>query len=181
MPSTSVIGRRGVLAGAAAAVALAAVPALAAPRPPSRRALSLAHLHTGEKLDLIYWADGRYQPGALRRIEWLLRDFRTDEVHPIDPRLLDLLAAVRQRLRTRAPIQVISAYRSPLTNAMLASLSESVAPNSLHMAGRAIDVRLPGRPLWAVRQVATALRAGGVGYYPRSQFVHLDVGSVRHW
>jgi uncharacterized protein YcbK (DUF882 family) len=161
--------------------AFAAAPALAAPRPMPRRALSFAHLHTGETLDLIYWADGRYQPGALRRIDWLLRDFRTDEVHPIDPRLLDVLAALRQRLRMRAPFQVISAYRSPATNAMLASMSETVATNSLHMEGRAIDIRLPGRPLWAVRQAALALRAGGVGYYPRSQFVHLDVGGVRRW
>jgi uncharacterized protein YcbK (DUF882 family) len=176
-----VLGRRQILAAAAAAASFVAAPALAAPRMPSRRALSFAHLHTGERLDLVYWAEGHYQPLALQRINWLLRDFRTDEVHPIDPRLLDVLAALRRRLRFRGPIEVISAYRSPITNAMLASQSESVATNSLHMDGRAIDIRLPGRPLWAVRQTALALHAGGVGYYPRSRFVHLDVGNVRHW
>ncbi len=181
MAFTPDIGRRRLLAAAAAVAAFTAVPAWAMPRPLPRRALSFAHLHTGETLDLVYWADGHYQPAALRRINWLLRDFRTDEVHPIDPRLLDVLAALRQRLRARGPFQVVSAYRSPATNAMLASLSEAVAPNSLHMAGRAIDIRLPGRPIWAVRQAAMALRAGGVGYYPRSNFVHVDVGSVRHW
>jgi uncharacterized protein YcbK (DUF882 family) len=181
MSTASDPGRRRFLAAAAAMATFAAAPALAAPRPPQRRALAFAHLHTGETLDLVYWADGRYRFGALRRIDWLLRDYRTDEVHPIDPRLLDLLATLRQHLRLRAPIQVVSAYRSPATNAMLASLSESVATNSLHMAGRAIDIRVPGRPTAAVRQVALAMKAGGVGYYPRSDFVHLDVGSIRHW
>ena len=183
MEHAPVLGRRQFIAATvvAAAAGMIAAPALAGPRMPSRRALSFAHLHTGERLDLVYWADGRYQPGALGRINWLLRDFRTDEVHPIDPRLLDLLAALRRRLRLRTPIEVISAYRSPVTNALLASFSEGVATNSLHMQGRAIDVRLPGRPLWAVGRAALALRAGGVGYYPRSQFVHLDVGAVRHW
>jgi uncharacterized protein YcbK (DUF882 family) len=176
-----VLGRRQVLAAVAAAASFVAAPALAAPRMPSRRALSFANLHTGERLDLVYWADGRYQPGALRRIDWLLRDFRTDEMHPIDPRLLDVLAALRRRLRLRGPFEVVSAYRSPATNAMLASQSEAVASNSLHMDGRAIDIRVVGRPLWAVRQAALALKAGGVGYYPHSKFVHLDVGSVRHW
>ena len=110
-----------------------------------------------------------------------MRDFRNDAVHPIDPHLIDLLAVLRQRLGAHAPIQVLSAYRSPATNAMLASMSEGVATNSLHLQGRAIDIRLPGRPLSAVRRAALVLRGGGVGYYPRSNFVHLDVGSVRRW
>ena len=176
------LGRRRFLGIAGAALAGGiAMPAEAARRLLAPRTLAFQNLHTGEKLNTVYFADGRYLPDAMRHIDWLLRDFRTDEVHPIDPRLLDLLAALRRRLRLRTPIEVISAYRSPVTNALLASFSEGVATNSLHMQGRAIDVRLPGRPLWAVRRAALALRAGGVGYYPRSQFVHLDVGAVRHW
>jgi uncharacterized protein YcbK (DUF882 family) len=184
MPSAPEWGRRRFLVqGAAAALCSLTAPlaAVASPRPPSRRVLAFDHLHTGERLDVVYWVDGSYRPGALSRINWLLRDFRDNTVHPIDPRLLDLLAAVRQRLGVHAPFQVISAYRSPATNAMLASMSEGVATNSLHLRGRAIDVRVPGRPLSAVRRVALGLRGGGVGYYPRSNFVHLDVGEVRRW
>lgn len=181
MQSAPEWGRRQFLVLATTAAAGLAAPAWAAPRLPQRRTLALGHLHTGETLDLVYWADGRYQPGALRRIAWLLRDFRTDETHPIDPILIDLMAALRARLRTRGPLLVLSAYRSPATNAMLASMSEGVATNSLHMVGSAIDIRVPGRPLGAVRQAAMAFKAGGVGYYPRSDFLHLDVGPVRHW
>jgi uncharacterized protein YcbK (DUF882 family) len=184
MPSAPEWGRRRFLAqGAAAALCALAAPAaaLASPRPPLRRVLAFDHLHTGERLDIVYWANGHYQPGALKRIDWLLRDFRDDAVHPIDPRLLDLLAALRQRLGVHGPLQVISAYRSPATNAMLASMSEGVATNSLHLEGRAIDIRVPGRPLSAVRRAALALKGGGVGYYPRSNFVHVDVGGVRRW
>jgi uncharacterized protein YcbK (DUF882 family) len=176
------LGRRKFLAlTAASAASLVAAPAFAMPRMPQSRTLAFQQLHTGEKLDVVYWAEGRYQPGALRRIDWLLRDFRSEDVHPIDPRLLDLLTVLRQRLGTSAPFQVISGYRSPATNAMLASMSEGVATNSLHMQGQAIDIRLPGRPLAALHRTALSLRAGGVGYYPRSNFVHVDVGAVRHW
>jgi uncharacterized protein YcbK (DUF882 family) len=182
MDLSHIRGRRQVLTTVATAAAcVVAAPALALPRMPQRRILTFDHLHTGERLDVVYWADGHYQPGALRRINWLLRDFRTGEVHPIDPRLLDLLAALRQALRLRAPYQVVSGYRSPATNAWLASMSEGVATNSLHMQGQAIDITVPGRPLWAVRRVAMMLRGGGVGYYPRSNFIHLDVGRVRYW
>ncbi|HXQ52070.1 MAG TPA: DUF882 domain-containing protein [Stellaceae bacterium] len=182
MPSAPELGRRRFLVqGAAASLCFLAAPAIATPRAPLRRVVAFDHLHTGERLDIVYWADGHYQPGALRRINWLLRDFRNDAVHPIDPHLIDLLAVLRQRLGAHAPIQVLSAYRSPATNAMLASMSEGVATNSLHLQGRAIDIRLPGRPLSAVRRAALVLRGGGVGYYPRSNFVHLDVGSVRRW
>ncbi len=182
MDFTEICGRRQVLGTVAAAAAcMVAAPALALPRMPGRRILAFDHLHTGESLDVVYWADGHYQPGALHRINWLLRDFRTDQVHPIDPHLLDLLTALRQQLRVRAPFQVVSGYRSPATNAWLASLTEGVATNSLHMQGQAIDISVPGRPLWAVRRVALGLRGGGVGYYPRSHFVHLDVGRVRYW
>jgi uncharacterized protein YcbK (DUF882 family) len=175
-------GRRKFFALAAgAALSAIAAPAYAIPRIAPRRALAFHHLHTGEALDVTYWAQGHYQPDALHRINRLLRDFRTGDVYPIDRRLLDVLAALHQRLRSRAPFLVVSGYRSPATNAMLASLSEGVATNSLHLDGRAIDVRLPDRPLGTLHSAALGLQAGGVGYYPHSDFVHLDVGPVRRW
>lgn len=173
------------LAAAAAAGLIAApsfaTPALAVPRLRPERALAFHHLHTGESLNVVYWADGRYVPEATHRIAYLLRDFRTDEVHPIDPKLLDLLARLRTQLRSRSPYLVIGGYRSPATNAMLRETTEGVAASSLHMAGRAIDLRVPDRSLAAVRRVALGLKAGGVGYYPRSDFVHVDVGPIRRW
>jgi uncharacterized protein YcbK (DUF882 family) len=185
MQSTLLWGRRRFLAAAASAAAaaacVAAAPAVAMPHLRLTRSLAFEHLHTGERLNVVYWVEGRYQPDALERIDRLLRDFRTDDTHPIDTRLLDLLAALRDRLLTRAPLQVVSGYRSPATNAWLASLTEGVATNSLHMAGRAIDIRVPGRRLGAVRRAALGLHDGGVGFYPRSNFVHLDTGRPRRW
>ena len=174
--------RRHFLGLAAAAVTgLIAASALALPRGPARRALAFHNLHTGESLDLVYWAEGRYLPGAKSRIDHLLRDFRTDTVHPIDPKLLDLLAALRRRLRSSRPYLVISGYRSPETNAMLHAATEGVATNSLHMVGQAIDIRIPGRSLSTLHRAALAMRAGGVGYYPHSDFIHVDVGRLRRW
>jgi uncharacterized protein YcbK (DUF882 family) len=174
--------RRRILALVAGAlVAAVATPASAALRLDQRRTLSFRHLHTGESLEATYWVDGHYQPGELERINRLLRDFRTGEVYPINPELLDLLVALRRRLQSRAPFQVISGYRSPATNAMLASLTEGVSINSLHLYGQAIDIRLPDRSLGMVHRAALSLHGGGVGYYPRSDFIHLDVGRVRRW
>jgi uncharacterized protein YcbK (DUF882 family) len=176
------VGRRQFL-GFAGAVALTgfSLPAKAARRIVQPRALAFQNLHTGEKLSTVYWADGRYLPDALRHINWLLRDFRTDDIHPIDPALLDLLTDLHARLETREPFHVISGYRSPQTNTMLASLSDGVAQASFHLQGQAIDVRVPGRRLQHVRAAALALRRGGVGYYPHSDFVHVDTGPVRRW
>ena len=172
--------RRRLLKFGLAAITSAAVwPAEA--RVIDRRRLSFENLHTGERLDTVYWVNGAYQPGALRAINVLLRDFRTGDVYPIDRKLLDLLVRLRARLNTAAPIQVISGYRSPETNAMLASYSDGVAAGSLHMSGMAIDIRVPGRSLRSVHRVALAMAEGGVGYYPRSDFVHVDTGSVRRW
>lgn len=188
MEETKRHARRDVLglAAAAATGVIAApgfaTPALALPRMRlPERALAFHHLHTGESLDVVYWADGRYVPEATHRIAYLLRDFRTDAVHPIDPKLLDLLARLRTQLRSRSPYLVIGGYRSPETNEMLRETTEGVAANSFHMAGRAIDLRMPDRALAAVRRVALGLKAGGVGYYPRSDFVHVDVGPIRRW
>ena len=107
--------------------------------------------------------------------------FRSGEVHQIEPKLLDLLALLRARLETIEPLSVISGYRSPKTNAALHEASSGVASNSLHMQGMAIDIRVPGRALAAARTAALDMRVGGVGYYPKSNFVHVDVGRVRRW
>lgn len=145
------------------------------------RSLSLTNRHTGESVSADYWVDGWYHPDALAEINHVMRDFRTDEVQPIDRELLDLLYQVRTKLGSDAGIEFSSAYRSPKTNAALRRRHRGVARNSLHMQGKAIDIRLPGQRLRNVRNAAKSLRAGGVGYYPRSGFVHLDVGTVRYW
>lgn len=185
MSGAECVGRRRFL-GIAGAAAVAGVvgstfPAEAAPFVPTPRALAFDNLHTGERLKTVYWQDGRYLPDAMHDINWLLRDFRVDRIHPIDPQLLDLLAALHARLDTASPFEVISGYRSPETNAMLASTTDGVAQNSLHMAGQAIDIRVRGRHLRYVRAAALSLRRGGVGYYPHSDFVHVDTGRVRTW
>jgi uncharacterized protein YcbK (DUF882 family) len=145
------------------------------------RALAFRNLHTGESVDVVYWADGQPDNGALREIDWVLRDFRTGEARPMDRRLLDLLWRLRTTLDTTEPYEVISGYRSPRTNAMLRRQSRSVSRVSLHMQAMAIDIRVPERSLTAVREAALALRLGGVGYYAASDFVHVDVGRVRFW
>lgn len=145
------------------------------------RALAFRNLHTDETVDVIYRADGQLDQGALREIDWVLRDFRTGEARQVDRRLLDLLWRLRSALDTTEPYEVISGYRSPATNAMLRREGRGVSRGSLHMQARAIDVRVPDRPLTALRDAALALRLGGVGYYAASNFVHVDVGRVRFW
>jgi uncharacterized protein YcbK (DUF882 family) len=147
---------------------------------PPRR-LGFVHLHTGEHIDAVYWEDGHYLPDALERIAWVLRDFRANEAHPMDLELLDTLSRLRSRLKAREPFHVISAYRSPKTNEMLRQRGSAVAANSLHLYGRAIDIRIPGVNLSALHTAALGLRAGGVGLYTRTEFVHVDNGRVRRW
>ena len=167
--------------------ALAAAPARAAVDPAAGaagpRALALAHTHTGERLQLVYADEQHYLPAALGTLNHFLRDHYSGEVGLIDPRLFDLLHQVRQRLGGPAgPFEVISGYRCPATNQRLRETrGGGVAQRSLHMDGRAIDVRLRGVSLAELRDAARALQAGGVGYYPREQFVHLDTGRLRHW
>ena len=136
-----------------------------------------------ESVDVVYWADGRYLPDALGQIDRVLRDHRTNEARSIDRNVLDLLFELRARLKTDRPFHVISGYRSPESNAYLRGLSRTsgVARLSQHMLGRAIDVRLPGLDIEAIRDAALAMRRGGVGFYPESDFVHVDVGRVRKW
>ncbi len=139
------------------------------------------NLHTGEFLDAVYRIDGRYVPAELTRVDWVLRDYRTGEVREIDRSLLDLLSALRDTLGTGEPFEVISGYRSAATNALLAATTGGVARHSLHVVGMAIDIRVPGRSLEVLRAAAKSLHGGGVGYYPKSDFVHVDVGRVRYW
>lgn len=167
------------LAGTVAASAvLSPAPVLAAV---TERRLSFHHTHTREDLSLAYASVVGYRPDALERIDLFLRDFRTGDVHAIDPPLLDLLNDLSALIGTSEPFHVISGYRSPRTNAMLRSRSEGVARHSLHMDGRAIDIRLPDVPLRQLRDAAVALARGGVGYYPGSDFVHVDTGRIRTW
>jgi uncharacterized protein YcbK (DUF882 family) len=145
------------------------------------RALELYHLHTGESLNATYWENGSYLPDALAEINRLLRDFRTDTVFPIAPPLLDLLCNLHAALGATRPFQIISGYRSPQTNTFLAAHTEGVARHSLHMDGMAVDINIDGVALTHLRDAALALGGGGVGYYPQSQFVHVDIGRVRSW
>jgi uncharacterized protein YcbK (DUF882 family) len=181
--SESVLSRRGFLKLGAAALLAASVPgkALANIASTPERTLSFYHLHTGEQLNATYWADGSYQQQGLAEIYNLLRDFRTGVVNPIDTQLLDLLHDLALKLDVNKPFHVISGYRSPKTNAMLAKNSSGVAKHSLHMDGLAVDIRLPGRDLSSLHRAALSMKAGGVGYYPVSDFVHVDVGRVRQW
>ena len=145
------------------------------------RRLVLHNLHTAEKLDAVYWEDGRYVPDAVAAANKLLRDYRNGAEHPIDLRLFDLLHEVRGKLDSSQPFQVISGYRSPQTNAILHERSHQVASGSLHMQGMAMDVRVEGVALDHLHRVALDQKAGGVGLYPTSNFVHMDVGRVRQW
>jgi uncharacterized protein YcbK (DUF882 family) len=143
--------------------------------------IALLNLHTDERLDIEYFRDGAYVPEALLAIEVLLRDFRTGERHAIDPSLMDYLHQVAQSLGTDPAFRVISGYRSPQTNAHLHEQSTGVAKHSLHIEGRAIDVRMPGVDCAALAAHALDLKRGGVGYYRASDFVHLDTGAFRTW
>ena len=146
------------------------------------RRLSFNHLHTNERTALVYAVGGDFVPRALDHLNHFLRDHYTQEVGQMDPELYNLLHAVRRELSTELPFDVISGYRSPHTNETLRTTrGGGVAKRSLHMDGKAIDVRLPGVPLADLRDAALSLGMGGVGFYPREQFVHVDTGPVRRW
>jgi uncharacterized protein YcbK (DUF882 family) len=145
------------------------------------RKLSFYNTHTEETLDVAYCVRERYRPDALQGINHILRDHRTGEVAPIDPALLDLLHTLSRKIGTTSPFHIISGYRSPVTNDMLRDRSRNVARNSLHMEGKAVDIRLPDCDLGSLRQAALDLKKGGVGFYPGPNFVHVDVGRVRFW
>lgn len=147
----------------------------------SPRALSFYNLHTGESLHTTYWEEGVYHAEALKEINHLLRDHRTGGVIDMDVELLDLLHDIRNRTGTQQAFNVISGYRSPKTNAMLNQQTSGVAKKSLHMVGKAIDINLPGFQLADLRKVALQQKRGGVGFYPKSNFIHVDTGRVRYW
>jgi len=155
--------------------------ALAKPVSRGERIVAVHNLHTGEALEAHYWRDGAYDAAVLAQVNHVLRDHRSGEVHEMDPRLLDQLYLLQRSVGVERPFEIISGYRSPATNARLRQASSGVAKRSLHMQGRAMDIRLPGCGLKRLREEALALKAGGVGYYPRSGFVHIDTGRVRFW
>jgi uncharacterized protein YcbK (DUF882 family) len=173
--------------GTFAAAVFAATPraahaeAAAPSAPAGKRLLTFHNTHTGESLSVEYCREGRYCAEGLARVNHVLRDHRNGAVHPIDPQLLDILHDVAERSDREAEFEVISGYRSPASNALLHARSSGVARRSLHMDGRAIDVRLVGYDLARLRDRALDLRRGGVGYYRASRFVHLDTGRVRTW
>ncbi len=173
--------RRRFVATLAGALPILAVPRSVWARSTGARALKFVHTHTGERLSVEYFGSGAYVPEALTTVNHFLRDFRTGDEHPIDPRLLDLLHHLTDLTGSTRPFQVISGYRSPATNDLLRHRSEGVASGSLHMKGQAIDIRLADVPLATLRGAALATRGGGVGYYPASDFVHVDTGRVRVW
>jgi uncharacterized protein YcbK (DUF882 family) len=149
---------------------------------PATRALAFRSLHTGEEVKATYLRDNILQPEGVQTLNHVLRDWRSGEVWDMDPQLFDLLYALRRRMDSSAPFELISGYRSPSTNATLAAKSNGgVAKRSLHMQGRATDIRLPERDLKALHKTALALQAGGVGLYSKSGFLHVDTGRVRQW
>ncbi len=176
------ISRRQLLLGVAAATASSyASSSLAKLIVPGDRVLSLYNQHTGESVKATYWADGEFIAEELAAINKVLRDHRTGEVTDIDINLLDQLNLLQAKVGSSGRYEIISAYRSPKSNAKLYQSTEGVATNSYHMYGRAIDVRLPGIELKQLHAAAINMHAGGVGYYPKSRFIHLDSGDVRRW
>jgi uncharacterized protein YcbK (DUF882 family) len=148
---------------------------------PVEKSVAIYNINTGEQLSTVYWCRGQYVPQALQEIAYLLRDYHVNEVKAIDPQLLDLLYTLGQLLETVTSFHVLSGYRSPATNAALRRSNRTVAVQSLHVEGKAVDIRLPGRDTARVRQAAVALQAGGVGHYPRKNCLHVDTGPVRYW
>ncbi len=173
--------RRKFLTGLASFSALALAAPATALADREERVLSFFHTHTSDRLTVPYFADGCYIFESLVRLDRFLRDHRTGEEHRIDPALFDLLHDLRQATGARKPFQVISAYRSPRTNEILHTASRGVARRSLHLSGRAIDVRLSDVSSGVLRDAAKELARGGVGYYRKSDFVHVDTGRVRAW
>lgn len=184
------MGRRRFLSfGLAAASALALPTVFAAPRSAEAavpaagavRRLNLHNVNTGERFNEVYWANGAYRQEALRKLDLLLRDHRAGAVQRFDPKLFDLLAQLHGRMESSEPFHVICGYRSRQTNAVARRRSRGVAKDSYHTRAMAIDVFLPDRGLKGLMQEAKLMKAGGVGYYPRSNFVHVDTGPVRSW
>ncbi len=179
------VSRRSILAGGLITLASSFIPrkAISAVKDllVPERSLFLYNSYTGEKLQADYWSNGQYLTDVLVEINHLFRDHLTETIETIDTNLLDLLFALKEKLNISEPFHIISGYRSPQTNAKLRKRKRGVAKNSLHMYGKAVDIRVPGYSIKGLKLAAMDLQAGGVGYYPRAGFVHLDVGEVRYW
>lgn len=179
------ISRRGIL-GVFAATAVVAAPVSANAFGILRGAGDIRRIRmysprTGESIDTVYWVEGKYIRDALNEVNIFMRDWRTGEAIGVDPRMIDIAAASHRLLQTNEPYMMLSGYRSPKTNAMLRSRSSGVARNSLHQVGQAGDLRLKSRSVAQMSRAAQSCRAGGVGKYSRSNFVHMDCGPVRTW
>jgi uncharacterized protein YcbK (DUF882 family) len=181
--SSSLLGRRRLLGLGLAAAASSLVPATswASQSPAGDRALTFYNTHTDEKLNATYFRGSSFDKGALQDINHILRDFRTGDVHPIDLQLLDLLTELHRKTGSKQPFQIISGYRSPKTNSMLSAESNGVAKRSMHLDGKAIDIRLADVKLQDLHATAVGMKRGGVGMYMASNFVHVDTGRVRYW
>lgn len=180
-PDRSGLSRRQFARTLVGAAGLALIPRAGAQAAAEPRVLAFLNLHTREELSLVYSDGEGYRADALTRFDALLRDFRTEQVHPIDPVLFDILHQLHAATGSREPYHVICGYRSPVTNRMLHDTGRGVAVHSLHVVGRAIDVRLPDVSTARLRDAGLAAARGGVGYYAASDFVHLDTGRVRRW
>jgi uncharacterized protein YcbK (DUF882 family) len=145
------------------------------------RVLSLYNLHYKEDLHTVYYRNGEYIPDSLKEINHIFRDHYNGRVKNIDLKLIDFLYAIRKNLNSTKPFHIISGYRTKKTNSYLSTFKGGVSKNSLHIKGMAVDIRMPGFKLRDLRRAAYELKAGGVGYYPKSNFVHVDVGRVRYW
>lgn len=145
------------------------------------KSLKLYNIHTQESVNVIYWKNGIYLKDSLNKLNSFLRDFRTGGITKIDTKLLDTLFNIHQKSGSTNPINIISGYRSPKTNDFLHKTTNGVAKKSFHTLGQAIDIRIPGIPLKKLRDLAKEEKLGGVGYYPKSDFIHIDSGKVRYW
>lgn len=143
--------------------------------------IAFRNAHTGDSFSGVYRVGDKYLPDAFERMNYVLRDHRNDEIFPMDPRIVDLVKILHDRTRSNDPLEILSGYRSPKTNSMLRHASTGVARNSMHMYGQAMDIRLPHYKTSKIRDLARRMKAGGVGYYPKSDFVHVDTGKVRSW
>ena len=180
---THILRRDFIKLGLFTAAAFTPMSAIAASDPRSDRFKNLAfyNTHTHERLAVCYCRNGTYDRKALTQINYILRDHRSKEIKAIDPRLLDLLHTLSLKTKSNSPFHIISGYRSPSTNRMLRKKSGGVARKSMHTLGKAIDIRIPGYSTKKLQIKAIQMKAGGVGYYPKSDFVHVDTGRVRYW
>ena len=179
--ASSVVALSAASSFAFPALATVAAPAVIGTKNIDCRTLMMNNIHNGEKLTSDYWVEGSYIPEELAHINKFLRDYRNNKVLPIDPKLLDFLHQLGDAVDARSGLEIICGYRSPETNEWLRKHSSGVAEHSLHLKGQAIDLCVPGRSLKKAHEAALSLGLGGVGYYPESDFIHVDTGRVRRW